>query len=71
MAKHPKITKNLCVVTMLCGLPPTSKAGQAMSDVFEDIVITKQLQKRAIRKLIENQNMFLFYANKWLFFYYI
>jgi hypothetical protein len=27
MAKHPKITKNLCVVTMLCGLPPTSKAG--------------------------------------------
>ena len=58
MAKHPKITKNLCVVTMLCGLPPTSKAGQAMSDVFEDIVITKQLQKRAIRKLIENQNMF-------------
>jgi hypothetical protein len=30
MAKHPKITKNLCVVTMLCGLPPTSKAGQAI-----------------------------------------
>ncbi|VVM17736.1 hypothetical protein BSPWISOXPB_1181 [uncultured Gammaproteobacteria bacterium] len=25
MAKHPKITKNLCVVTILCGLPPTSK----------------------------------------------
>ena len=58
MAKHPKITKNLCVVTILCGLPPTSKIGQAASSIFEDIVITKQLQKRAIRKLIENQNMF-------------
>ncbi|VVM25586.1 hypothetical protein BSPWISOXPB_1880 [uncultured Gammaproteobacteria bacterium] len=48
----------MCVVTILCGLPPTSKIGQAASSIFEDIVITKQLQKRAIRKLIENQNMF-------------
>jgi hypothetical protein len=39
-------------------IPPTSKIGQAASSIFEDIVITKQLQKRAIRKLIENQNMF-------------
>jgi hypothetical protein len=39
MAKHPKITKNLCVVTILCGLPPTSKIGQAASSIFEDIVI--------------------------------
>jgi hypothetical protein len=31
---------------------------QAASSIFEDIVITKRLQKRAIRKLIENQNMF-------------
>jgi hypothetical protein len=31
---------------------------QGKSSIFEDIVITKQLQKRAIRKLIENQNMF-------------
>ena len=47
----------MCVVAILCGLHPTSKAGQAVSDIVED-AITKQLQKRAIRKLIENQNMF-------------